>query len=114
MEAAVQRALRDAIAQGLVSSAHDCAEGGLFVALAECAMLGSLGATLDTPLDYFVESPSRIVVSTDHPEALMSLDIPATKLGMTGGGRLAISGVCDLALSELRQAYDSGLERGLA
>src|SRR6185437_4101808 len=44
MEARVQRALRAAIAGGLVASAHDCAEGGLFVALAECAMLGSLGA----------------------------------------------------------------------
>jgi len=36
-----------------------------------------------------------------------------TPLGRTGGDRLTIPGLCDLALSEMRQAYDSGLEQAL-
>ncbi|HLG73320.1 MAG TPA: phosphoribosylformylglycinamidine synthase subunit PurL [Chloroflexota bacterium] len=114
LEAQVQRALRQAIARGLVHSAHDCSTGGLLVALAECCLRGNLGATMDgQPLDYFAETPSRIVVSTPDPEALARLGVFCTPLGRTGGDRLTIPGLCDLALSEMRQAYDSGLEQAL-
>ncbi|GAB4146495.1 MAG: phosphoribosylformylglycinamidine synthase subunit PurL [Cyanobacteria bacterium J069] len=43
----VQAACRDGIRQGWVESAHDCAEGGLAVALAECCLGGKLGASVD-------------------------------------------------------------------
>ncbi len=45
-EVALQGALREAIAARLLRSAHDCSDGGLAVALAECCMAGGLGATL--------------------------------------------------------------------
>src|SRR5437764_1326188 len=49
LEIAVQNAVRDLIRLGLVRSAHDCGEGGLAVALAECCFdpNGSLGADID-------------------------------------------------------------------
>ena len=41
------RALRKAIASGLVASAHDCSDGGLAIALAETAFAGGLGMEID-------------------------------------------------------------------
>src|SRR5437899_2707711 len=48
-EIKVQNAVRDLIREGLVKSAHDCSEGGLAVALAECCFnpQGLLGAEVD-------------------------------------------------------------------
>ena len=45
-EVALQGALQEAIAAGLLRSAHDCSDGGLAVALAESCMAGGLGAAL--------------------------------------------------------------------
>ena len=49
LEIAVQTAVRDLIRLGLVRSAHDCSEGGLAVALAECCFnpAGLLGVDVD-------------------------------------------------------------------
>ena len=44
LEKRVQDCALTAIRSGIVNSAHDCAEGGLGVALAECCLLGSPGA----------------------------------------------------------------------
>jgi len=51
-ERAVQAVCLEAIRAGLVQSAHDCADGGLAVALAECCMTGPSaphGARLTIP-----------------------------------------------------------------
>ena len=62
---------------GLIRSAHDCAEGGLAVTLAECCFDTGLGAVVDVaPVEaavaafadiatLFGESASRVVVSVD-------------------------------------------------
>ena len=75
-EIAVQSAVRKLIQDGLVKSAHDCSEGGIAVALAECCFSpsGRLGAECDlsaindgtdaTTL-FFNEAPSRIVISVE-------------------------------------------------
>ena len=47
---AAQAAVREAVAAGLLASAHDIAEGGLGVALAECCLVGGTGATVELPL----------------------------------------------------------------
>jgi phosphoribosylformylglycinamidine synthase len=72
------RALNRAIGQGLVSSCHDCSDGGLGVALAESAFAGGLGMDIDlrmapaegldrTDFLLFSETQSRFVV-TVSPE----------------------------------------------
>ncbi|QCS50208.1 phosphoribosylformylglycinamidine synthase subunit PurL [Picosynechococcus sp. PCC 11901] len=69
LEKAVQKTVREAIAAGLLSSAHDLAEGGLAVALAECCIGGKLGATVEITgsdrLDaiLFGETCGKIIVS---------------------------------------------------
>jgi len=71
MERKVQFACRQGIAQGLVQSAHDCAEGGLAVAIAESSISGKLTAKIQLAIPeglqitqlLFGEGASRIVVS---------------------------------------------------
>ena len=73
-ERQVQRVCREGIRRGWVRSAHDCAEGGIAIALAECCISGQLGAQIDLdfasePFAYrwdevlFAESGARIIVS---------------------------------------------------
>ncbi|MBW4580950.1 MAG: phosphoribosylformylglycinamidine synthase subunit PurL [Tildeniella nuda ZEHNDER 1965/U140] len=70
LERRVQSACREGIRQGWIRSAHDCAEGGLAVALAECCLSGEHGATIALPnsvsrFDHllFAEGSAQIVVS---------------------------------------------------
>jgi phosphoribosylformylglycinamidine synthase len=109
------------IRAGLVRSAHDCAEGGLAVALAECAISNdraAVGATIDLrPLQQtyaragyrldallYGETQSRIVLTCDTNRAeeiirrATQASVPVTALGTTGGAQLAIQ----TASSELR------------
>jgi phosphoribosylformylglycinamidine synthase len=126
-EARVQRWLVDAAADGLLRSAHDCSHGGLAVALAEACLLGTTGfASENLEIDarrdaaLFGETASRVVVSVspDHAgevEALLERnEVPYSRLGVTGGDRLRIAGAIDAALTELRAAYESGLEQALS
>ena len=73
LERKIQGVCRYGIQQGWVQSAHDCAEGGLGFALAECCISGEKGATINFELDLpkqvrwdallFAEGGARIVVS---------------------------------------------------
>jgi phosphoribosylformylglycinamidine synthase len=94
------------IQEGHVQSAHDCSDGGLAVALAECCISAPgkvLGAVIKLPLDglrrdalLFSESPSRVVLSVqadraDHVlNAAWDAGIHAAKIGTVGGDRLVI------------------------
>ena len=88
----------------LFRSAHDCSEGGLAVALAECCMsngdalvgasidLAAIGGRLDGAL--FGETQSRVIVSCS-PENVVRIAggaLPVTVLGVTGGSELKIAG----------------------
>jgi phosphoribosylformylglycinamidine synthase len=90
------------IHKGWVKSAHDCSEGGLAVALAECCMsngeamigasidLGAVGGRLDAAL--FGETQSRVIVSCapENVEKITNVALPITVLGTTGGNQLRI------------------------
>ena len=117
---ATQDAIREAVREGLVSSAHDIAEGGFLVAVAECCLAGGIGATLDLgPSDdawtqLFGEAPGGFVVS-GHPTAIAQLAerVQLDVVGAVGGDTLHVTiDGDDLAvpLDELREAHD-GLRR---
>ena len=104
-EIKVQRAVRDLIRQALVKSAHDCSEGGLAVALAECCFNpdGLLGADVDldagdTPAAtvLFNESQSRVIISVAEADAERAMSIlrergvPLQELGKVGSDELRI------------------------
>jgi phosphoribosylformylglycinamidine synthase len=63
---ATQAAVRDAVRAGSLSSAHDIAEGGLAVALAECCLAGDIGARIDLGNDFW---ETNATASTDSPDA---------------------------------------------
>jgi phosphoribosylformylglycinamidine synthase len=108
-EAALQRVVIAGISSGLIRSAHDCAEGGLAITLAECCFDTGLGAVADvTAVDVpvaafgdiaslFGESPSRVIVSVDRIrtaelEALATENrVPVAVIGRVGGGRIRIA-----------------------
>ncbi|MDB4908377.1 MAG: Phosphoribosylformylglycinamidine synthase 2 [Gemmatimonadetes bacterium] len=131
-EKALIDALLEAIASGAVRSAHDCAEGGLAVALAECCVMSRdepLGADVDlnawpaVPLRavLFGESQARVVVSTPDAAAVIAAaqrhGVPARKLGTVGGKSLRISlgaTQLDCALSRIDDAYHESIARLMA
>ncbi len=128
LEKAVQRAALEAIEAGMIRSAHDCAEGGLAVALAEASIAKAgkmLGAEVrldelaagNRRLDeiLFGEAPSRIVLSLKAADlaALARIAkkhaVPCQVLGRVGGGRLTIRvrgrAAIDLPLTKLSRAW---------
>src|SRR5437870_4593444 len=120
-EQAVNRVVLAAAQSGYLHSAHDCAEGGMLVALAECCLLGGIGvrcpavrpeAPLRLDAAFFGESQSRFIVSVTSramPE-MQSLarrhNVELSLLGLAGGDTLEFEGQLKLTLAELRQAWD--------
>jgi phosphoribosylformylglycinamidine synthase II len=93
-ELRVQAAMREIVSEGLAESAHDLSDGGLAVALAECAFgPAEIGAQIDIDSDLrpevlaFHEGPSRILISTALPKRIASIaerhGIEAPVVGVT-------------------------------
>ena len=132
-ERRVHEACRAAIAAGLVRGAHDCAEGGLAVTLAESCVSGSkpIGARVTLPGDgrradlvLFGEGPSRVIVSVPpeclrHFERLMGeCALPWNWIGWVGGEELVVrrGGAVVMAapLDRMAHAWRAGFERHVA
>ena len=132
-ERRLQRLLVEGAAAGIIRSAHDCAEGGLAVTLAESSFETGLGLEVNVaPLDVaepammevstlFGESASRVVVSV-APERAHELlgrasaaSVPAAVIGRVGGTyvRVSVGGraVIDEALAVAEQIWSAGIER---
>jgi phosphoribosylformylglycinamidine synthase len=121
-----------------VLSAHDCAEGGLAVTLAECTFdSNGIGVEVDVAsagdglpegwsidATLFGESPSRVVVSTglNQVDALLAAAgaarVPAAVIGTTRGGRVVISvagrPAIDVAVADAEQIWATALGRYFA
>lgn len=122
LEKRVHQVCRSAIEQGLLASAHDCSEGGLAVALAECSIQGDVGFVGDFSIAdrwdviLFGEQQSRIIVSLpkEHWDALSRLAsgfaVPIVRLGYTGGDRFQLNDQMDLPVSQIADVWNNGLE----
>ncbi len=127
LEARLQRFLLAAHAGGLVRAAHDRAEGGLGVALAELALRDGVGMKVTLPavrgidkrVALFGEGPSGIVLVVDqrNVDAVRALasehDVPLWTLGTIGGDLLEVAPVLGLPIAALAQAHGHGLARAL-
>ena len=107
--AQAHRDVREGVRSGALRSAHDIAEGGIAVALAECCIAGSIGATVTLPngIDPFAEALGQGFIVSGPAEALAEM----TVIGRVGGSELAIDGELALAVSELRDAREHGLAK---
>ena len=136
-EHALQQFLVSAIADGLLESAHDCAEGGLAVTLAECCCeSGGIGLEVSLPpvgfagegrddlilaATLFGETASRVVVSVAESQTedvlgrARDAGVPARVVGRTGGARFQLSvdstPAIDYPLAEIERAWVDGLAR---
>ena len=119
-----QAAVREAVRAGSLSSAHDVAEGGLAVALAECCLAGGLGAEIALDAEtaaeldgaagvetaLFGEGPGGFVVSGDGAAlARLGERVALRRLGTVGGDSLAIEaagvGAILASLEDLERAH---------
>ena len=99
------------IAEGRVTACHDVSDGGLYVAVAEMAMAGRLGADLDAPPPkdlagwLFGEDQARYVVTTTDPDAVAALSksagISARPIGRTGGDTLTLQGQNAISVADM-------------
>jgi phosphoribosylformylglycinamidine synthase II len=122
-EKRVQNAIREIVNEGLVESAHDLSDGGLAVALAECAF-GGVGARIELDSELradmllFHEGPSRVLVSTAHPEKVADLaakhGVEAPAVGVTIEKEIEVSRQHTLLgrweIAALKLAYEQALE----
>jgi phosphoribosylformylglycinamidine synthase len=104
-------AIRQAVRSGALRSAHDVAEGGLAVALAECCVAGGFGAEVRVDAAeaaLFGEGPGAFVVSGPR-EAFAAFGGAATVIGVVGGDELRIADVLAVPVAELAGAHADGL-----
>jgi phosphoribosylformylglycinamidine synthase len=124
LEQAIHTCCIDAIDRGILRSAHDIADGGLAVSLAECCISGPdkpEGARIEMremirgDALLFSESQSRILVSLQEKDLAQlqqiasSLGVPLQVIGSVGGSRLAIQPILQLPVDELRSIWSSAL-----
>jgi len=124
-ERALQSVVRDLVRARRVVSAHDTSEGGLAVALAECCMADAerpIGVQLSIPggsvaphAFLFGEDASRVIISyaQEYEAEIASLcqemGVPFASIGSVGGDRLVVSGLLDLPVTRLSDAWRSGI-----
>ena len=114
----------------IVPSAHDCADGGLAVALVECALPAGVGLRVNLTKQsllpefrLFAEDASRVLMSCDPAnlarikQVAEDFEVSVDVLGETGGERVEIAintqAAISAAIEELRNAYEGSLERAL-
>ncbi|MDA8266854.1 MAG: phosphoribosylformylglycinamidine synthase subunit PurL [Actinomycetota bacterium] len=101
---------------GLLQGVHDVADGGIAVALAECALRSGVGARvggIDGHGELFSEAAGRVLVCTADPaeveSAAAGAGIGARVLGRAGGDRIVVDGLVDVTLAEATAAWRGAL-----
>ena len=132
-ERAVQRLVIRAIRERLIDSAHDCAEGGLAITVAECCFGSGIGVQVDIPsavgvpaqfsvnAALFGESASRIIVSSRDSELDGLLDaareagVSAEAIGRVGGDRIRIAvdgrAAIDVPVADAENVWATAIEQ---
>jgi phosphoribosylformylglycinamidine synthase subunit PurL len=124
------RAVVAAAREGLLRSAHDIADGGLAIALAECCITSEttvpLGARIELEGGFrpdallFGESHARMIVSvrrrhlTRLREIARREDVPISVIGEVRGQRLEVGDLIGIDVATLRDAWQNGLGKALA
>ena len=119
--------MRALVAERVVAGVHDCAEGGLAVAIAEMAIGGSCGAharqspaqpILERPaLAWFSESASRVVLAVEPARVddvlarATAPACPASTSGVAGGDRLVAEDAFDVSVAEAATAWREAIPR---
>jgi phosphoribosylformylglycinamidine synthase subunit PurL len=121
----LQELIKDLIRNFQIQSAHDIADGGLFITLLESAMPNGLGFDITTNAEIredaflFGESPSRVIVSVtetsedDFLDTLKNSKVPFTLLGHVTKGDIRIDDTSYGQLLEYKELFDNALAKHL-
>ncbi|HNR66356.1 MAG TPA: AIR synthase-related protein, partial [Atribacterota bacterium] len=122
LEKSVQNVCRRCIDLGILSSAHDCSEGGLLIALSECCSAGKVGIKVDKRVKtrndalLFGESQSCIIVSLPQEKLSLLKDIalkyqaPIEVLGEVGGDSLKFGNLVNLKIEQILEARERNFD----
>ncbi|MBI3138472.1 MAG: phosphoribosylformylglycinamidine synthase subunit PurL [Sphingobacteriales bacterium] len=124
-EFTLQQTITGLIGKGLVESAHDISEGGLFISLLEAGFPLNLGfdvvasdSGIRKDAYWFGEKQSRVVVSVrkENLEALKKAlgDHPYEELGMVTDGSVELDGMEWGTIGEWKESYDTSIENYLS
>ena len=117
----VQQTITKLIRAGVVESAHDVADGGLFISLLESSFTNDLGFEIVSSSEVredaflFGEAPSRVVVSVTETGEDAFLDVlkdcktPFILLGHVTKGRIAIDNKDFGKIDEYKEIYNNSL-----
>lgn len=124
-EAELQDTIKSLIANGHINAAHDCADGGLFIALTEMSMPSNLGFDIVTDSEVredaflFGEAQSRVVVGVSEAqedeflEAMMKQNVPYTLLGHVTKGKICVDDEHYGFVAEMKDVFDNALGNSL-
>lgn len=124
-EYALQETMKGLIDNQLINAAHDCADGGLFVAITEMGMPNKLGFDIVTDAEIredaflFGEAQSRVVVTINEDqedafiEYMMNQKVPYTLLGHVTKGKMCVDDEHYGFVDEIKDLYDNALEKAL-
>lgn len=113
--------VRQLIVSGQVTVCHDLSDGGLAVSVAEMALAGGIGVTVEQPADadgplhawLFGEDQARYLIATTSAEKLLqaaqTAGVTAAVIGRTGGKTLTLPGGSPISLDELSSAHEGWL-----
>ena len=105
----------------LIESAHDVADGGLFITLLESAMQNGLGFDITSAAEIredaflFGEAPSRVVVSVRETEEDKFIDlmkesnVPFSLLGHVTKGNIRVDELSFGDIAEYKNIFDNAI-----
>ncbi|MDY0253357.1 MAG: phosphoribosylformylglycinamidine synthase subunit PurL [Tenuifilaceae bacterium] len=117
----VQEVVSKLIQRNLVQSANDISDGGLFVALFECAAPRNLGFDITTDAEIrpdaflFGEAQGRVVVTvspsreTQFIDHMMQSGVPFTTLGHVTKSEVRVDDISFGFISDMKQVYSNKL-----
>lgn len=118
----VQKSITAIIRAGLVQSAHDLSDGGLFMSLLESAMINNLGFEINSVSGVrkdaflFGEAQSRVLVSVSAAHAaafeaeLKNHGVSFSALGGVKGSHVVIDGTNYGSISDFKTPYETAIE----
>jgi phosphoribosylformylglycinamidine synthase II len=111
--------VRTLIAKNVVTAVHDVSDGGTIVTVAEMALAGNLGASLNYALQslgphlesaWFAEDQSQYVVTTSNAHELQQMaheaNIACELIGFVGGASIKLKPAGNIPLANLRRAHE--------
>jgi phosphoribosylformylglycinamidine synthase II len=119
--------VRELVFERVPAAVHDCADGGLAVALAEMAITGGCGFRVTSPAPalnpvaaWFSESASRVVLAVAPDRVAIVVEraraagVPVTELGDAGGDRLVAEDAFDIPVAAAAAAWRDAIPAALS